>query len=107
MTPNTTFSMSLGKLVAIAIAVIGMSFTVGTAYQGLLPDREVQKQQREEIVDIKITLAKVSQILENMEEKQKDNSRNISAIEEKTHVINNELQIISSSIKEEERRKHR
>ena len=97
---KTTFTLTLGKLVTIIIAVVGFAFTIGMTYQQVLPNRELQKQQTEEIADIKLTLAKVSTILENMEKEQSIQAQNISALQGRSHVMNTELQLISSSIKE-------
>lgn len=101
---NTKFSFTIGRIVAIVSTIIGLSFTVGMSYQTLLPDRSLQEKQTQEIQDIKITLAKVSTILENMQEKQNATNRDMMAIQEKTHTMNAELQLIASYFKETKKR---
>lgn len=101
---NTKVSLTTAKIISILVFVISLSFTIGMTYQGLIPDRDAAKKQSEEIQDIKITLAKVSTILENMKEKHDITSRNISAIQDRTNMLNSEIQVLSSYIKEDARK---
>ncbi len=97
---KTIFTFSLGRLVAVIITIIGFAFTIGMSYQTLLPDRALQEKQTQEIEDIKITLSRVTTILENMEKVQENNSKNISALEGRGQTMNVQLELISSEIKE-------
>lgn len=103
---NTKFSFTIGKMVAILISIVGLSFTIGMSYQTLLPDRKLQEQQTQEIQDIKITLAKVSTILENMQEKQNATTHDMQEIQNKSHIMNAEIQVISSYVKEGNRKRN-
>ncbi len=97
---QTKFTFSLGKIVIIGLAIIGGAFTVGMTYQQIIPDKKVQEQQSKDIEDIKVTLSRVTTILENMEKNQSDSKRDISALQSRTHVMNAEIQLISARIKD-------
>lgn len=98
---KTKVNLTIGKIVAIVIAIISMSFTIGVTYQKVLPDKDTadfQKKQIEEVGDIKITLARVTTILENMKEKQDDTRKDVSVLQDRTNKINEEVQVISSIV---------
>ena len=105
LTENSQFTFTIGRLVAILVSVVGLSFTVGMSYQSIMPDRALQEKQSEEIQDIKVTMAKVTTILENMQEEQKSAKRDILALQEKAHVMNSEIQIVSSMLKEKQKKR--
>jgi len=97
---QTKFTFSLGRIIIIGLAIVGGAFTVGMTYQQIIPDKKVQEQQTKDIEDIKVTLSRVTTILENMEKNQAEGKRDISALQSKTHVMNAEIQLISARLKE-------
>jgi len=104
---KSTFTLTLGKIVTIVIAIMGMAFTIGMTYQQVLPDKELQRKQSEEIADIKVTLSRVTTILENMEKKTATTSANVSALQSKAHVANVQLELISANLKEQKQQRRR
>src|SRR5690606_16177601 len=102
---NSKLSLSLNKVVSIIVFIVGLSFTVGMSYQSILPDRQLQQKQAEEIQDIKITMAKVTIILEEMKKTQDQAKQDISVLHERTNKINSEVVVISSYVTEEKRLK--
>jgi hypothetical protein len=103
LSENSKLNLTLGKVVSILVFLVGTSFTIGMTYQSIMPDRQLQQKQAEEIQDIKITLAKVTTILENMHDKQDITKRDIQALQERTQVMNAEVQIITSYVKDKKR----
>lgn len=98
---DTKVNLSVSKVIIIIIGIISATFTAGITYQKLLPNKEsmsLQKKQGEEISDIKVTLARVTTILENMKEKQDDTTKDVSDLQNKTSKINEEVQVISSYV---------
>lgn len=104
---NTGFTLSIGKLVAIIISIVGLSFTIGMSYQSLMPDRELQKRQAEKVEKIEITLERVITVLEKLEEKSSQNSRGLSDVQTKVNTVNTEVQVIGSYVKQNEEKKRR
>lgn len=98
---QTKINLSLSKIIVIALSIISASFSIGITYQKIIPDNaklEEQKKQTEEIGDIKITLARVTTILEHMKEKQDSQRIDISALQSDTSKMNTEVQLISSYV---------
>ena len=102
---KTSFTISLGKMVAVVITIVGMAFTIGMSYQQIIPDREAAKKQSEEIADIKITLSRVTTILENMEKKTDNTSRDVGALQGRTQTMNTQLEVIASKLEEKNRKR--
>ena len=102
---NSKFTLTLGRLIFFALAIVGTGFTFGMSYQSLLPDRQLQQEQKEEIQDIKITLAKTVAILETMKEQQDQARRDLSAVQTNAHKMNAEIQLISSYVQNNNRTK--
>lgn len=98
---QTKFTLTLGRIIVILLAFVGAAFTVGMTYQQVIPDKKIQEKQIQEIEDIKITMSRVTTILENMEKSQQDTRRDISALQSTTHVMNTDLQLLSADIKEQ------
>jgi len=107
LSDNTGFTLSIGKLTAIIISVVGMSFTIGMSYQSLMPDRELQKKQTEKIEKIEITMERVTTVLEKLEEKTSQHSQAINDVQTKINTVNTEVQVIGSYVKQNEERKGR
>lgn len=112
ITDQTKFTFTLNKLVLIIVAVVGSGFTVGMSYQAIIPNKTIQEKNTKDIADIKLTLERVVTVLENMQESQKeteetvkDNSKNISSVQSRQHVMISEVEIIASDIKELERKR--
>ena len=101
---QTKFTLSLSRLVLIIFVVVGAAFTVGMTYQQIIPDKKLAEKQTKEITDIKVTLSRVTTLLEKMEDKQSNTTREINALQSKTSTINTELQIVSSYLREDSRK---
>lgn len=104
---NTGFTLTIGKLVAIGISIVGLSFTIGMSYQSLLPDRELQKQQTDKIQKIEVTMERVTSVLEKLEERTSQHTQSINDVQTKISTINTDVQVIGSYVKENEYRKKR
>ena len=98
---QTKFTLTLGRIIVILLALVGAAFTVGMTYQQVIPDKKIQEKQIQEIEDIKITMSRVTTILENMEKSNQDTRRDISALQSTTHVMSTDLQLMSANIKEQ------
>lgn len=104
---NTGFTLTIGKMAAIVVSIVGLSFTIGMSYQSLLPDRELQKQQTEKIQKIEVTLERVTSVLEKLEERTSQHTQSINDVQTKVSTINTDVQVIGSYVKENEYRKRR
>lgn len=105
LNPETGFTLTLGKLIAVVIGIIGLSFTIGMSYQSLLPDRELQREQTEKIQKIEVTLERVTTVLEKLEERSSQHGTSISDVQSKVHMINADVQVIGSYVRSD--RKYR
>ena len=104
---KTTFTLTLNRLVVIIIAIVGTAFTFGVTYQQIVPDRDLQKKQTQEIEDIKLKMSRMTALLENMEKNQQETTRDISALQNKISSLNAEVQLMTVYIKERNRRDDR
>ena len=97
---QTRFTLTINRLVFFTIAIIVMGFGVGVAYQSVLPDEEAEKKQSEDIGDLKVAIAKLTTIVEHQETNQIGLAKEINILQSRSSVMNVELQVISSNIKE-------
>jgi hypothetical protein len=98
--PDAKINISLAKAISIIISIVGLSFLVGSTYQGMLPDREAQKLQIEKIQKIEITLERVTTVLEKMESRTNDHERSLLNIESKIGHINGQVVVLDSYMRD-------
>lgn len=100
MNENTKFTFTIGKVITIVVTLAGTAFTVGMTYQQILPDKKIQEQQAQDVADLKITMARVTTILEKMEERSTEQHKAINDVQTKTSEMNVKLEVIDSYVKE-------
>lgn len=98
--PDAKINISLAKAISIIMSIVGLSFLIGSTYQGMIPDREAQKLQVEKIQKIEITLERVTTVLEKLESRTNDHERSLLNIESKIGNINGQIVVLDSYMRD-------
>jgi hypothetical protein len=75
LTDNTKITLTINKFIAVIIALAITGFTAGITRYDITKNAEALEKQeiqlnknKEEIIDVKITLSRITTVLENMQE---------------------------------------
>ena len=106
-TPKSLASLApgLAKEASGAKVSVSVLLLVGIAYgayyvgsQRPAADALANEKRAEKVAAIEVTLSRVTTILERMEKTQSEQGRDISAVEQRTHNMNAEVQVISGKV---------